>query len=53
MEKETKRKIRNIETLKKVIGCLKDHDEIVNQLLSVRDEEDREVELLWNFSRTR
>ena len=38
------RKPRNMETLNKFIGCLKGQDEIKNRMLSLRDEEDREVE---------
>jgi len=40
------RKPRNMETLKKLIGCLKGQDEIINRMLSLRDEEDRGVEPL-------
>ena len=38
------RKTRNVETLKKLIGCLEGQDELINRMLSLRDEDDREVE---------
>lgn len=40
------RKTRNMETLKKLIACLKGQDEITDRMLNLRDEDDREVEPL-------
>lgn len=40
------RKTRNMETLKRLFGCLKGQDEITDRMLSLRDEDDREVESL-------
>jgi antitoxin component of MazEF toxin-antitoxin module len=38
------RKPRNMETLKKLFGCLTGQDEITDRMLRLRDEDDREVE---------
>lgn len=43
-EVKPQRKVRNMETLKKLYGCLKGQDEITDRMLSLRDEDDREVE---------